>query len=220
MNTAERRFTAAPLAGIELRTDNGRRSIAGYAAVHYVAGDAGTEFGLRGDLVERIMPGAFDGALTDDARGLYNHDVSHVLGRQGAGTMRLTSDPRGLRYEIDLPDTTTGRDVAELVARGDVTGSSFGFTMYGGEERYEREGDTHVRYIVRVGQLYDVGPVTFPAYTAASVAVRDDRGIDARLAELDAIEAARLAAAETQLNRRSDIIRRIRQIELGRLNIS
>ncbi len=155
---------------LETREDGGR-TLVGYAAVFYRSDDPGTEFELWDGYVERIMPGAFDSAIErgDDVRALFNHDSSLVLGRSTAGTMRLKSDDVGLRYEIDLPDTQQASDLATLVERGDVDGSSFAFTVTDYER--SRDNEVDVREITGV-RLFDVGPVTYPAYESTSVSVR------------------------------------------------
>ncbi|WP_417745073.1 HK97 family phage prohead protease [Rosistilla oblonga] len=141
-----------------------RNQIRGYGAVYYVEGDESTEYWLYDDIVERIRPGAFDRAIAErqDVRGLFNHDTSMVLGRTVSGTMRLVSDAIGLAYEIDL-DSEIGlhADVARMVDRGDVSGSSFWFQP---KRVSWTETDTFaVRWIEDV-DLFDTGPVTFPAY--------------------------------------------------------
>jgi HK97 family phage prohead protease len=152
-------------------------------------------------MVERIRPGAFDRAIReDDVRGLFNHDPNHVLGRSGPGTLRLSVDSKGLRYEIDPPDTQTGRDVVAMLARGDVSGSSFSFapTRTTWEEERDAKGNvTYVRYLEEIA-MFDVGPVTFPAYTSASSGVRDSAGEDSEgvRAELEAWKANGQAAAD------------------------
>jgi HK97 family phage prohead protease len=130
-----------------------------------------------GGFREVIEPGAFDHLLARqrpklDVVGLFNHDASAVLGRTTSGTLRLWSDDRGLRYEIDPPDTTLGRDVLTLLRRGDLTGSSFAFTVDKDGERYEDTEDGPIRYISRASGLFDVSPVTSPAYEATSASVR------------------------------------------------
>lgn len=153
-------------------------TITGYAAVFYRAGDSGTEFEIFDDLVERILPGAFDKALVeDDVRGLVNHSVGSLIGRTKNNTLKLSVDSIGLRYEITVPDTQAGRDVVTSIERGDLDGSSFGFGVWGKrgkvtwaeEVRNGRRVD--VREIREV-ELFDVGPVTFPAY-ASTTATRD-----------------------------------------------
>lgn len=168
MNTERRMGNIA----IETRGD-GKSVLAGHAAVFYREGDAATEYQLGKDLVERIARNAFDEAIAggDDARALLNHDPNHVLGRRSSGTLRLSVDERGLRYEVDLPDTQAGRDVAELVKRGDITGSSFGFQVT--KQKFTRGGKHDVRTIESV-RLLDVSPVAFPAYEGTSAAMRSD----------------------------------------------
>ncbi len=165
-----RRAISAP---VELRKDgDGQSTISGHASVFY-DGTPGTEYQLWDNAVERIMPGTFDRALKekDDVRALFNHDPSLVLGRTSANTMDLSIDKRGLRYDIRPGDTTIGNDVVEHIARGDVTGSSFFFRIT--DETWRMEDDLDIREIRGV-ELFDVGPVTFPAYTGADTGVRDE----------------------------------------------
>ena len=168
---------AAPV-GIETRAD-GSPMIVGYGSVFYKAGEAGTEYELWRGVKERISPDAFTRALADkdDARGLFNHDANHLLGRVAAGTMRLSVDAVGLRYEIDPPDTQAGRDVVASIQRGDLSGSSFAFSV-GKESWQEMPDGSEVRTIEEVSHLYDTGPVTYPAYEAAHAGIRSDAGVD------------------------------------------
>ena len=164
----ERRNFKQP-ARIETR-DDGAECLTGYAAVFYRDDNPNTEFELWEGYVERILPGAFDRALKeDDVRGLFNHDSNHVLGRTKSGTLKLSVDNVGLRYEIDLPDTQSGNDTKTLINRGDVDGSSFAFIADGVERR--REDGIEIREITSV-QLFDVGPVTYPAYAATTADTR------------------------------------------------
>jgi HK97 family phage prohead protease len=123
-----------------------------------------------GFFIERILPGAFDQVVNDDVRALFNHDPNLILGRNKAGTLRMNITDEGLAYEIDLPDTQTARDLAHSIERGDVSQSSFAFQV--GEDRWINEGDDEVREIVKVNRLFDVSPVTYPAYPDTSVAKR------------------------------------------------
>jgi len=118
-----------------------------------------------------IEPGAFDGTDMADVRALFNHDPNMLLARTSSGTLKLTIDEKGLRYEFDIPDTTAGRDLKELLARGDISQSSFGFTI-DKEDWEERMGTKPKRKIKKVKRLFDVSPVTFPAYTDTSAALR------------------------------------------------
>lgn len=147
--------------GLEVRTsEGGQATLVGYAAV----------FGARsanlGGFVEVVRPEAFERTLEleADVRALVNHDPSKLIGRSKAGTLRLAADEHGLRYEVDVPDTAEGRDLVHLIARGDITGSSFKFRAIGQEWGTTDDGYPE-RALTEVA-LVDVGPVTFPAYAA------------------------------------------------------
>ena len=180
----ERRDTigAAPVK-VETREEGGQATVTGYAAVYHREDDPGTEYRLWEGAVERISRSAFDRALAekDDARALFNHDSNFVLGRAASGTLRLSSDDTGLRYDIDLPDTQAARDVAASIQRGDITGSSFAFEVEKASWE-EREGGPDVRNIDSV-RLFDVGPVTYPAYESSTTGMRSVEAGSAAQAE-------------------------------------
>lgn len=158
------------------KRDDGESVIAGHAAVFY-DGTPETEFELWKDLVERVMVGAFDDALSrpDNVRALFNHDPNMVLGRT-PNTLTLSTDKRGLRFEILPGSTTIATDVVEHVSRGDVTGSSFAFRVTEEKWRVE-EDDLEIREILNV-ELFDVGPVTYPAYEGTDVGLRAEGGVE------------------------------------------
>lgn len=167
------RYFAGPVA-LEKREGGDEEqypNIAGYGAVFYNPEDAGTEFRIYEDYVERIMPGAFSRALKDgdDCRCFFNHDQNYILGRTVAGTLKLSQDAKGLRYEVDPPENQVGKYVTQAVGRGDVSGSSFMFIVDEANTREERRGDVmvYVREIQSV-TLFEVGPVVFPAYPSAT----------------------------------------------------
>jgi len=154
--------------------DDGRLAIVGYGAVFFREGDAGTEYDVWGDgsLVERVMPGAFDRAVReDDVRSFFNHDPNLILGRRRPGaegnTLELSIDDRGLLYRVYPPPTR--QDVAEAVARGDVDGSSFMFVPR--RVTWIEEEDRWIRQIEDV-ELWEVGPVAFPAYESTTAQLR------------------------------------------------
>lgn len=123
---------------------------------------------------EMIEPGAFDGALeSSDVRGLFNHDSNHILGRVAAGTMLLSVDEKALRYDIVLGppgDSSIADHVYSAILRGDITGSSFAFTV---EEDEEKKVDgIYERRIKKFKELFDTGPVTFPFYPQTEAQVR------------------------------------------------
>ena len=116
---------------------------------------------------EQIARGAFSDVMEDDVRRLLNHDGA-PLARTTNQTLTLSVDDEGLRYEAILSDTTQGRDLYKMIQRGDITQSSFAFTIKG--EEWDKE--TNTRTITKVGRLLDVSPVTYPAYPQASVSAR------------------------------------------------
>ena len=195
----ERRTTTAT---VELRAEGGKRTAFGHAAVF------GKLSQNLGGFVERVAPGAFTKTIEEqDVRALFNHHEDHVLGRANAGTLRMVEDDDGLSYEIDLPDTTIGRDVATLLARGDVSGSSFGFRVID-EEWGETEQGFPLRTLKQVS-LRDVGPVTFPAYTDSKAALRSlaekrSYDIDVLVAAAEAGELGALIVPTDEPATRSD----------------
>jgi len=147
------------------RREDGKKLIRGHAAVFNVETDLGW-------FRERIAPGAFRESIeTDDVRALFNHDSNFVLGRNKAGTLVMREDERGLYVEIDPPDTQAARDLVTSIERGDISQMSFGFqTIKESWESGENE-KKDLRTLEKV-KLWDVSPVTFPAYTDTDVAVR------------------------------------------------
>jgi HK97 family phage prohead protease len=154
----------------EIRTQSvdGKEKIVGYGAVFNQLSEP-MRVGNR-TFRERVMPGAFDGCLRAgaDIRGLINHDKNLILGRTTAGTMAVTADGHGLRYEIDPPDTSYAHDLMESMRRGDINQSSFGFFTI--EDNWVNTEDGLVRELVSA-ECFDVSPVTFPAYEGASSGV-------------------------------------------------
>lgn len=185
------------MSNIERRTFTGDIEFRGAEDGVIRAGGYAARFGAfsqnLGGFVERIAPGTFSKTVQEaDVRALFNHDPNMVLGRNRSGTLRMEEDSNGLAYEIDLPDTALGRDVATLLERGDISGSSFGFRTIS-DEWGETDSGFPLRTLTQVA-LRDVGPVTFPAYSDASSALRS-------LAEARSLELPRLieAAAEDRL---------------------
>lgn len=124
-----------------------------------------------GGFREKIRAGAFSKTIQEaDIRALYNHDPNFVLGRNKSGTLSLFEDERGLRVTIDPPNTTYAQDLIKSMKRGDVDQMSFGFDTIRDEWTQDANG-ANVRELIEV-RLFDVSPVTFPAYTETSVQVR------------------------------------------------
>ena len=125
-----------------------------------------------GGFREKIAVGAFDKVMDNDVRAVFNHDINMILGRSSAGTLRLTTDDEGLAYEIDLPNTSYARDLHESVTRGDIKENSFKFAVMRDSWSYDEETGGEIRTIEEVARLMDVGPVSFPAYPDATIAIR------------------------------------------------
>ena len=141
-----------------------------------------------GGFVERIAPGAVDKSIADglDVLARYNHDDNMLLGRTSSGTVRLAVDEVGLRYEVDLPDTQAGRDLAVLAARADVHQSSFAFATIADSWDVTDQGFP-LRTLEQI-RLVDVAPVNTPAYLDTSSAMRSLA--EARSLDLDVVTAA------------------------------
>src|SRR5690625_1272981 len=190
-HSMQKRHTSLP-AGVERRAfpielraeDADAPGLIGYAARYNVLS------GNLGGFRERILPGAFaDAVLTSDIRALWNHEDSLVLGRTKSGTLRVADTELGLHVEIDLPDTTAGRDALTSIRRGDVDQMSFAFTVGpDGDRWFEDEDGRVIREIRSVKELFDVSPVTYPAYDATTVSARS-------------IAEARMATASTDAER-------------------
>jgi len=155
---------------VEKRSYNGEaralegRTVEGYASVfNSMSEDLG---GFR----EIILPGAFKNALGDDVRALYNHDSNYLLARTTSGTLELKEDDKGLYYRFEMPNTSYGNDLLELYRRGDLTQSSFGFTV--DKDSWRMEEGQHIRYIESVSSLFDVSAVVYPAYVSSSSGLR------------------------------------------------
>lgn len=157
-------------------------TLVGYAAVYNTMSED------LGGWYETIAPGAFDGVMGDNCCCLRNHEDDKLLGRTVSGTLRIESDSVGLRFECDLPNTSVGHDTAELVSRGDMPGCSFQYRVAPEGDSWDWSKPMPVRTVRKYSRLYDVGPVTFPAYPDTSVEVRTLEG--ARQA-FEAAEAAR-----------------------------
>ena len=150
---------------MESAEQNGN-TIRGYAAVY----NSDSEW--MGGFYEQIATGAFDGVMENDVRAYFNHDENLLLGRVSSGTLRISTDKRGLFYEVDLPNTTYANDLAELMKRGDVNQSSFAFLIE--KDRWEQRDGTTYRIIEKVSRLLDVSPVSQPAYPDSTSELKRD----------------------------------------------
>jgi len=125
------------------------------------------------DFREQVAPGAFRNSIqTDDIRALFNHNPDHILGRNRAGTLKLAEDEQGLAIEITPPDTQLARDLIVSMKRGDISQMSFGFQVL--RDEWNQKADPIERTLKEV-KLFDVSPVTFPAYPETDVSARNYR---------------------------------------------
>jgi HK97 family phage prohead protease len=193
MDRETRTFT---IEGLKVQRRDGDQGslLVGHAAVfNQLSEDLG---GFR----EQVAPGAFSEAIEkDDVRALFNHDSNFVLGRTGSGTLRLAQDVRGLAIEIDLPDTQTINDlVASPIERGDVSQMSFAFTVRPGGQDWAKDDTGQVVRTLKNVRLFDVSPVTYPAYRQTDIAVREMRAWQATIIKPPAQFSRLLLAREQQ----------------------
>lgn len=151
---------------VELRAQENGTTIRG--AIPY-----NSESLLLWDFREVIAPGAFSRSIArNDVKAFWNHDPAQPIGRVANGTLRFADGPAALEFEIDLPATQTGRDAYSLIRDGYVSQMSFGFSVGKAGERWSKAPDgTSIRTLVDV-ELYEVSPVTMPAYPETTVALR------------------------------------------------
>jgi hypothetical protein len=157
---------------VQLRADmvDEKPIIEGVAAVY------NQETTIGGMFREIIQPGSFASVLASnpDVIAANNHDWVQVLGRTKNGTLRLSDQPDGLHYVVDInPDDPEAMSLYAKVQRGDIDQSSFAFTVR--KDQWEQPEDKNIlplRTIFEYDELIDVSPVTFPAYPQTSAAVR------------------------------------------------
>jgi HK97 family phage prohead protease len=172
-----------------MKKANLERRTVGAREVRAVTGDNGKGLAIEGTAAkygvlsqdlggfrERIARGAFRSvAQNSDTVCLFNHDQSKLLGRTTSGTLTLTDTNEGLNFRCSLPDTETARDVHSSISRGDITGCSFSFNVDPEDVDWSEESDPldrakrfACRTLKNIRQLFDVGPVLFPAYPAGT----------------------------------------------------
>jgi len=179
-------------ADFEIREEQDGMAFIGYAAkFNSWSEDLG---GFR----EQIEPGAFRRSLRsrNDVKLLVNHDTGRVLASTRSGTMRMYEDEIGLRVEANLPNTSDGRDMAELLKRGDLSKMSFGFSVQ--KDSWNQEMTERTLRSVRI---FEASIVAFPAYTETEALVRSLDKAAAR-AQVDADE---LADAVLKLEEGADL---------------
>lgn len=180
MTTLETRHFAEP---IEFRSaENGTKLVAAGVAIKY-----GVKSKIMRTFREVIQPGAADQVLKErDVKALHEHDQHKILGRLSAGTLRIMNDQREMAFEIDIPDTSYGRDLAVSLERRDVTGASFGFRPLPSATKTTIDDDGMALRTVGTFEVFDhISTTANPAYDAhtAELAMRsyaEDEGLDLR----------------------------------------
>lgn len=215
-NEIERRTIAVQ----ELRAQDGEKpTMEGYAARFNTPADLGY-------FIEIMEPGFFDGVMDDDVRSLWNHNENYVLGRVSAGTLEIKQDDKGL-YQVTYPPVVEplaaqwARDAMVSVKRGDVKEMSFAFTVKSrwrgdpadGDEWIRRDGKTY-RFLKKGGcrELFDVSPVTYPAYGETSVSASTRSRFEQFEKELNP---GGPEASEIDAQTQARHLYRLRQIELA-----
>ncbi len=181
MEQNKRETRTLPMTELRMGIEEDTPYIEGHAAVF----DSWSEtLGGIFPFKEKVKRGAFMESLdNDDIRALFNHDPNYVLGRNKSGTLRLLEDEQGLRVRINPPDTQWAKDLRTSIERGDINQMSFGFTVE--EDSWAYENGVDVRELRKV-KLFDVSPVTFPAYSATDVGVRGMQSYTEHRAKADA----------------------------------
>ena len=165
--TNKKELRMLPLKEIRINESDSGICLEGHAAVF----DSWSEtLGGIFPFKEKVRKGAFAESIgRDDIRALFNHDPNYVLGRNRAGTLELVEDDVGLRVRITPPDTSWARDITTSIRRGDISQMSIGFVVE--DDEWSSKDGIDTRELKKV-RLFDVSPVTFPAYTATDVGVR------------------------------------------------
>ena len=192
-------------------SDEKKVYIEGYAAV----------FNQRSKLIfedgklfyEIIKPNAFDEVLKSDnlnVKAVVDHDKSKLLARTKSGTLTLSVDEYGLKYNILLPNTNLGEDIAKMVERGDIYESSFKYSTVKGDDRFERDENGDLIHIVeRVSGLYDVSLVVDGAFANTNMAV-----VKRSLDEFEKSEKERKEKILNELNKKREYLKNFKQYEI------
>ncbi|MHC0441606.1 HK97 family phage prohead protease [Flavobacterium sp. 3-210] len=183
---AERRFFISEVRAVKPteESENKTVTIEGYAAKYNKRTTIGGWF------EEEILPGAFDDCLADDIRCLFNHNPNFILARTVSGTLKVEADAIGFKYSYVSPDRSYANDLRDSIDKGDVSESSFAFRIK--EEKWTAgdpsKGILDFRQIVKFEKIYDVAPVTYPAYPDTEVASRSLTAAKKELESRDSVQ--------------------------------
>ena len=179
----EREIRSLPVTLETRAEENGKRTIAGQVPYGIESEVLRDVFG--DNFVEELAPGCFDESLKiRDVVALWSHDTSQVLGGTKNRTLRLTSNEERLLFDLDLPDTQTGRDAWESIRRGDVDGVSFGMVVKRDKwSVVKRDGQEVYKRTILEAELWEISPAVFAAYSASAVTCRSLEAHKERLQE-------------------------------------
>ena len=155
---------------VESRQASEGRTIVGYAAKFERWSEP-----IMGWFREKIDRDAFSECDVTDVIMCFNHNIDSILARTTSGTLTLSTDEEGLRFEFEAPATSLGNDMVELVRRGDISKCSFKFTVEEDEWRYadkQNQMEYDERTIRKIDKLYDVSLVVYPAYNDTEAGLR------------------------------------------------
>ena len=158
-----------PILNLEIRNrdDTQKMTVAGYAVKFNERSRM-----LYDEFFEKVAAGAFAKSLEENTiKALWDHNTNLVLGSTKSQTLRIKEDDIGLYFELDLPDTETGRNAYESISRGDVDGVSFGFNVRADNWEYIKEEDIYIRTLLDI-DLVEISPTPVPAYETSEVGKR------------------------------------------------
>lgn len=171
---------------VEVRSDEEEQmSVTGYALKFDTwSNDLG---GFR----ETVSAKALEDTPLEDVRALFNHDPQKVLGRTSNESLKLEVDKVGLRFELELPNTTYARDLYENLKLGNIDKCSYGFRVgaNGDEVRFNKDKNLYERTVNAISKLAEISVVSFPAYEDTIVSVRS---VDEAIKESDELESLEL----------------------------
>jgi len=165
----DRELRYMPILNLEIRNrdDTQKMTVAGYAVKFNERSRM-----LYDEFFEKVAVGAFAKSLEENTiKALWDHNTNLVLGSTKSQTLRIKEDDIGLYFELDLPDTETGRNAYESISRGDVDGVSFGFNVRADSWEYIKEEDIYIRTLLDI-DLVEISPTPFPAYETSEVGKR------------------------------------------------
>lgn len=181
---------------IEVRVDSDESRIVEGYAVRF------NEESKNLGFYETIDKGAItqDTINNSDVFAKLNHNDDSILARCrfGQGSLSLELREDGLYYMFESPHTQAGDELLEHIKRGEITSSSFAFTVSSKEKSerwYRDDNNTLKRTIYKIDKLYDVSPVYEPAYPTTTCSARAneikatmeevDKALDVTLNEID-----------------------------------